>query len=55
MDMFKSLAEMKKEREKIINKWQAAGFLDGLTTIADEKIIEQYQWCKTSKINDMLD
>jgi hypothetical protein len=51
-------AEIKKRRDEIKTKWakwEASGFLDGLTGMANEKIVEKFQCCTNSKINYMLE
>ena len=49
-------AEIKKRRDEIRAKWEASGFLAGLTGMANEKIVEKFQCCTNSKlkIKDML-
>lgn len=47
-------SEIKNKREEIRAKWEATGILDGITGMADEKLIEFFECCTKSKLKIML-
>lgn len=50
--MFMEFENINEERKKLIAKWEALGFLDGLSGHLKDNVAELYQCCKTNKINE---
>ncbi len=56
MDFSKlGLGELKKLRNKTIEKWEAAGFLEGLSGHVKENIAQLYECCKSTLIEKKMD
>lgn len=51
--MIKIMKHMKKlNKEEIIKKWEATGFLDGLKGHVSDDIAKLFECCKSGKISD---